>query len=71
LGKVKGDEMWPVIVEKVWGEGVKMEKNTTIDVAFCSSSKLAFIPVLKLGLGFWDKSLEAVVSGGRTGTKCP
>ena len=27
MGKVKGDQMWPVIVEKVWGEGVKMEKT--------------------------------------------
>jgi len=71
LGKVKGDEMWPVIVEKVWGEGGKNGKSTTIDVAFCPGSKLSFVPVFKLGLGFWDKSLEALVSGGRTGTKCP
>lgn len=42
------DEMWPVIVEKVWGEGGKNGKSTTIDVAFCPGSKLAFVPMTRV-----------------------
>ena len=42
---------------------------TTTDSAFCLGSKLAFVPVLEPGQGFRDKSLEAFVPGGRTGTK--
>ena len=45
--------------------------HTTTDSVFCSVSKLAFVivPVLEPGQGFRDKSLEAFVPGGRTGTK--
>ena len=39
------------------------------DSAFCPDSKLAFVTVLEPGQGFRDKSLEAFVPGGRTGTK--
>ena len=42
---------------------------TTTDSVFCPGSKLAFVPVLEPGQGFRDKSLEAFVPGGRTGTK--
>ena len=45
------------------------EAPTTTDSAFCPGSKLAFVPVLEPGQGFRDKSLEAFVPGGRTGTK--
>ena len=38
------DEMWPVIVEKVWGEGGKNGKSTTIDVAFLSWFQIGFCP---------------------------
>ena len=43
--------------------------HTTTDLAFCLGSKLSFVPVLEPGQGFRDKSLEAFVPGGRTGTK--
>ena len=50
---------WLIAFVVVGGSLVETVSSTTTDSAFCTGSKLAFVPILEPGHGFRDKSIEA------------